>query len=278
MKTFLSLFLLLISFSISAQEWVQLSDDPEGDGFFPKRQDARDFAYWYDKASDSIWFKLSVYGDLDIDNWGFNIIFDTDLNDATGRNWPAPQNNFSFDISLTVWVTGSLGNYKGTIGMATANDMMSGRFTALYQNNIRLMVDTTANAYIVALPRKHIDPEDINFEVFASIGISGEANDYVPNTGGMPINLSLNVKNRQAAQPAVHAYPNPCSNHINIVLPNASQGPFRYHIADITGNIHLPGQTDASSFTLNIDALKPGYYLLRLQNDHTTQTVMLQKL
>lgn len=268
--------LIISSSSLSAQNWVSLATDPSGDGFFPSRPDAKEFFYYYDLSTDSLWFRMDVHGSVATGNWGLNILLDTDQDPSTGQTWPGPS-SFNFDIGITVWVTGSIGNYSGTVGVSDANSMMMGNFKALHANNITMIVDTVSNSYIIGLPRAHADAADAKFDLVASVGISAEVNDDIPNSGALNIDESLlSMDNLASKKIQVSVYPNPASDIIHIQSDLMNEGHnYSYGIYDMSGRLRLRGQVDKNSNTIDISSLNKGAYLIQLDGSQISGSTRL---
>lgn len=253
--------------TVTAQDWTSLATDPEGDGFIPGRPDAKEIFYYYDAGTDSMWFRTDVYGTLATSNWGFNLLVDTDQDQSNGTAWPGPNNAFKFDIGLTVWVTGSPGNYSGTIGVATGGAMFSGNFTELYQNNVTLQVDENTNSYIIGLPRTHLDPDDAKFNCIASIGVSMEVNDDTPNTGNLVIEEEVISSVGEPEAIVFGVYPNPASAYLSVQLPIHIATPeTRYVVYDLLGRQRLSGSFSGEANAVRLETLEDGVYILRIHS------------
>ena len=61
---------------------------------------------------------------------------------------------------------------------------------------------------------------------------------------------------------AVHIYPNPVTNYINIAGIN---GKTELYITDISGNIKMVANTTNKNFNWNVAALSKGYYILKIE-------------
>lgn len=261
MRLFALLLALLSTQCLAQKDWRTLSDDPENDGFFADRPDAKTLQYYYDDSTDSLWFKLETHGQLKVDNWGINLMVDVDQNPSTGSKWPGQNNQFSFDKIVTVWVTGAPGNYSGTIGISTDQQMMSGNPTALFKNNLTLQVDTSNNTYAIGMKREELDPDDIHFDVIASIGISGEVNDDIPSSGNATISrwpLSVNTKSQPDA-PSIQYQP--ASRLLTIT---ESQASFAYGVYDGNGRLLIEGRTTKSSTPISIPSEFKGLVVARV--------------
>ena len=258
MKTWtITLLIFLFSLPLTAQNWQLLSTDPAGDGFVSSRADASEFSYRYDPVTDSIWFRMDLHSGFNPFNWGMNILVDTDLDPQTGREWPSFTNPFSFDVGLTVWVTGSPGNYSGTVGVSDANTMMSGNFSSLYQNNVTLMVDTVDSAYTIGLPRMHLDSLDATFDVLGSVGIAWESNDLAPDAGGVRIDELLNTHVQQPhKEHGFFLYPNPARELVRLSKPA------HYQMVSPLGTVVAKGNTTFPNEEIELSHLPAGTYLL----------------
>lgn len=63
---------------------------------------------------------------------------------------------------------------------------------------------------------------------------------------------------------SVLLYPNPATNLINVDIKSDKPGIYKYELIDITGRIIINEQSYSKNFKINIEALKPALYYLRI--------------
>lgn len=190
------------------------------------------------------------------------MLIDVDQDQSTGSKWPGQNNQFSFDRIATVWVTGTTGNYSGTIGVSTAQQMMSGNPTGLFKDNITLQIDEAGNAYILlGLKREELDPDDIHFDLIASVGISGEVNDDIPSSGKVSISKwPLTTLEKSAPNlPSIHYQS--ANRQLNIIGASASHS---YAFYDGHGRLLAEGRVMQSLTTVSIPYEFNGLLVVRL--------------
>lgn len=69
---------------------------------------------------------------------------------------------------------------------------------------------------------------------------------------------------------SLHIYPNPAKTHLNIELPEEFEHQNTWlEIGDLNGRILLKNSTTATNILLDISSIKPGIYLVKVQNSNT---------
>lgn len=66
--------------------------------------------------------------------------------------------------------------------------------------------------------------------------------------------------------PSVQIYPNPSAGVLNIEWNSAAQG--TYKIFDLSGRALMDGKLDPGVQALNVQSLMPGYYIIKIRDDH----------
>ena len=162
--------------------WTVLATDKETDGRNPNWAEAKALAYFYDTATDTLWFKIDLARQPNPAVIGMNVAADTDQNQNTGANWWGSNRAFKYDKLVTVWVLKAAGNsYRGAAGLADANGAQIGRFTNLFQNNLAFHVDAEKKFMLLGFKSKQLD-EDGNFNLIAAVGSNAGWNDDIPQS------------------------------------------------------------------------------------------------
>ena len=173
----------------SGLSWTLLASDDQGDGRDSTLADGKALHYYYDTQTDSLWFKIDLYGSPNPIAFGLNLVVDADQNQENGGTWWGRNNTFTYDKLVTVWVASAgPAAYAGTIGIADASGVQQGRFTNLAQRNIALSVDTDNQALYVGLKRTDLD-EDGTMNLIAAVGSNRMWNDDIADTGHSTIVL-----------------------------------------------------------------------------------------
>jgi pimeloyl-ACP methyl ester carboxylesterase len=181
-------FLTLISIpaSVSAQIWISLTPDAKGDGRDPLLPDAAMLAYRYDRQQDLIWFRIALYGGMNSNAFGVNLVFDTDTG-GEKVSWWGGNKSFRFDKLLTAWVVRANDGYSGTIGVGDAAGVKAKQFTNLQQNNLQIRVD--GDQILIGVKRTDIT-DKMKMKLIAAVGSNERWNDDVPGSSSVTIDLS----------------------------------------------------------------------------------------
>ena len=173
-----------------AQVWTVLAFDSKGDGRDPTLADAAQLAYRYDKQQDFFWFRVSLYGALNEQEFGVNIAIDTGGDEAAKMNWWGGNKTFKFDRLVTAWVTyrdkGNKG-YEGTIGIGDVAGVNAKQINNLRQNNLQIRVE--GDSIVIGVKRTDIT-DKLKMNLVAAVGSNQQWNDDVPSAGSATIDLA----------------------------------------------------------------------------------------
>ena len=185
--------MLLLAFIVTApvgaiaQVWTVVGFDAQGDARDPSLADAATLSYRYDKQQDFLWFRVGLYGLLNEQAFGVNLVFDTGGDEAAKMNWWGANKAFKFDKLITAWVTRGANGYEGTIGVGDVAGIKAKQFNNLLQNNLQLRVE--GDSIIIGVKRTDIT-DKLKMNVIAAVGSNQQWNDDVPNAGSVAIDLS----------------------------------------------------------------------------------------
>src|SRR5436190_14150455 len=112
----LLLFIGIAPNAAYGQIWTVLAGDAKGDARDPSMPDAAQLAYRYDKQGDFLWFRVTLYGTVNEQAFGVNIVVDTGADESAKMKWRGANTGFKFDKLLTAWVTKRPNGYQATIG------------------------------------------------------------------------------------------------------------------------------------------------------------------
>jgi pimeloyl-ACP methyl ester carboxylesterase len=171
----------------TAQVWTVIAADPMADGRDPSLPDVAQVAYRYDKQQDLLWFRVSLYGKLNEQQFGVNLVFDTGANDAARMNWWGANTAFKFDKLVTAWVTAGANGYQGTIGVGDVAGAQLKRVNNLLQNNLQIRVE--GDSILIGVKRSDVT-DKTKMNLIVAVGSDKVWNDDVPNTGFGTIDLS----------------------------------------------------------------------------------------
>lgn len=176
------ILLYLAGSTMYAQNWNEIASDGQGDGANPSLNDGKSLSWYYNSATDSLWFRVEVYGPMATNAFGVNIVLDTDGNPANGDAWWGNNGGFRYDRLITAWVTRSGQNYVGTIGVADPGGVAANDYGNLHRNNLQVIVDQAQNSYLIGVLRSDVDT-DGNMRAIAAVGSNQYWNDDIPNSG-----------------------------------------------------------------------------------------------
>jgi PQQ-dependent dehydrogenase (s-GDH family) len=118
-----------------------------------------------------------------------------------------------------------------------------------------------------------ISPDGL--KIYVSCDMSSQSNTYKGKileftyTGPMSV-LSINDSlNTYARNTGIQVYPNPASKILYVRGIKNVTNPLHYFIYDGSGNIALKGDSNNDYFSINIESLSPGVYILKLYNAYT---------
>ncbi len=201
--------------TVAAQDqWKSLATDTR-DGANSLLPDAKQVWFRYDPVGDTLWFRIAVYGTLEVHAFGINIVAQTNDGSPSIEWWGS--NKFVFNKLVSVWVSGP--PYTGIDGIADAIGIVGRNYTNLGQNNVRVVLDGANNEYQVGIKRTDLmsGPPD-SLQCVVAVGSNQAWNDDVPNTGSIrlpPANASSVVspagKDAVTDQLAAAVIPNPAN-------------------------------------------------------------------
>jgi PQQ-dependent dehydrogenase (s-GDH family) len=118
-----------------------------------------------------------------------------------------------------------------------------------------------------------ISPDGL--KIYVSCDMSSQSNTYKGKileftyTGPMSV-LSINDSlNTYARNTGIQVYPNPASKILYVRGIKNVTNPLHYFIYDGSGKIALKGDSNNDYFSINIESLSPGIYILKLYNAYT---------
>lgn len=171
----------------SAAGWNELLSDAAGDGRIPQLPDLRSVAWRVDQ--DRVWFRFNLAEAADPSKIGVNLALDTDGNQETGRNWWAGNTAFRYDRLVTVWIARSAdGRYRGSIGVADANDAATGHYITSSPGAVAFAFDDADKAVLLGVNRKALGAEK-TMHVVATVGSNTMWNDTAPAEGSALLTL-----------------------------------------------------------------------------------------
>lgn len=160
-KLILAVTVSLFSESANAQTWVNVSTDFIGDGADSTLLDGTALDYYYDQASDSLWFRVTVDSVSSANEAAFGVnLMVYIMNGGPTFNFWGVHNTQPYHRLLTAWVTGGPpSNYSGTIGISDSAGVVGSNYTNLSANNISINMDASTRTIVLGLLRNDFVPD-----------------------------------------------------------------------------------------------------------------------
>lgn len=266
----LILFSIFSCLSIANAQWIVLDTDMIDDGNDPTLLDGIEYAYRYDVASDSLWFRMTAVeiSEAQSMDLGVNVMvyFPNPGPDEFLFQFWSPGNNITWHRLVTVWVTGSApSNYTGTAGISKGDEVTIGNYTTLV-DGLTVIVDQSQSTIVIGMNRADLIPNDQtnqDVELAAAIGSSTLWNDDFISTGVIPtVNLDATISNtHNLISNDLQFYPNPAQDFINIKSDLDIQLSF-LEFYDLSGR-YIQKTRITQNTNVDISSLSNGLYLLK---------------
>lgn len=174
---------------LSQATWNALAHDSESDGANPNWAAVKSLSYFYDAATDTVWFKLDLSRLPNPNAFGINLVIDTDNDQSNGANWWGGNRGFKYDRLVTVWVVKSGEQaYRGAVGVADFHGVTEGRYTNLFQNNLAFRADSAGMMMLLGMKKDQLD-DDGRMQLLAAVGSNAGWNDDVPDSSAVKLTL-----------------------------------------------------------------------------------------
>jgi hypothetical protein len=170
--------------------WQKLGEDVAGDGRRSDGPDGKALWHYHDKSSDTLWFKLEVYGALDTTAAAVSISFDLDAEQGNGLNWYGSNGAFTFDKMISVGLLRREGNtHIGYNGFSIAGEVAIGRYLTSKLGTIAFIADSATRSYLIGVARADLGAHKERVHVIGTVGKSAVWNDDLINTGYATLHL-----------------------------------------------------------------------------------------
>ncbi|MEK7726889.1 MAG: hypothetical protein AAB354_00685 [candidate division KSB1 bacterium] len=175
--------------NLSSAPWTLLARDSESDGVNPNWAAVNTLSYFYDAATDTVWFKFDLARLPNPHAFGINLVVDTDDDQSTGANWWGGNGAFTYDRLVSVWVVKSGAHaYRGAVGVGDFYGVTAGRYTNLARNNLAFRADSTQRMMLLGIKRAELD-DDGRMRLIAAVGSHAGWNDDVPDSSSARLEL-----------------------------------------------------------------------------------------
>lgn len=172
--------------------WIKLMDDNKDDGRINESADGKSFAYFFDKATDMVWFKFDLYNQINPYAAAISVSLDTDADQSNGTNWYGKNSKFKLEKMLSVGPSKKQGTqYLGYNGITDEKGVQAQNWINVKSGNLIFYFDTQSNSYFLGVKRPDIDPNLHKFNVIGSVGQNTTWNDDIGEHGFATIELNL---------------------------------------------------------------------------------------
>ena len=178
-------------------DWIKLAEDQAQDGKRTNLADGKAFYYYYDAQTDTLWFKLSLYNQVNEEAPAVSVSIDTDTDQRTGVAWYGANSAFMFDKMLSVGPIGREGElYTGYNGITNQEGVATSDWINEKQGVLAFHMDRAGKAYFIGVKRSDIGPGLERMHVIGSVGEKALWNDDIGETGYATIDLSIDDQDR----------------------------------------------------------------------------------
>jgi len=246
-------FSLSLSVPLSAQQFIPLGSDPQGDT--PSfGMDAKSFAVAVDTTLDSIWFRLEAHDTIQGD-WGFKIGIDNNENPNDGATWDG-NNNTSL-------------NYDRRINFLN-NVFFPPTFTVLVDDSGGVINDSIDFSFLNPFTiQVNLKLSDIDDDPFMNIIVgTGSFDDFIhddlPDSGYFSLGQVLGISSPGEVEFKIG--PNPASTQLMIDYQFALGTAREFTLFSIDGRPVMQKAIRGTSGAMQFDVseLTAGYYFYRL--------------
>jgi len=173
-------------------KWSFLAEDAKGDQVSPTAFgaasdrtyhlfDAQKLEYTLDFSQGLVWFRFTYYA-CPSQDFGINLMLDTDGNANNGANWFYKNKSFKFDIQATLWLRKTRGRYYGVNALSKASDARERRLASISDKAMQFFFDKKNKQLYVAI--KHSDlGSPSQMRVAGATGSNRFWNDDIPDQG-----------------------------------------------------------------------------------------------
>lgn len=177
--------------SLRGAPWIELAVDPAGDGERAGSGDGSSFAFHYDAASDTLWFRFGLHDAVDPETPAVSVSIDTDADQGTGIEWYGANSEFRFERMLSVGPLEQVGDsVRGYNGITDSAGVSRRDWIDVRRGVLSFYVDREADAYVLGVSRSDVLPDLGRFNVIGSVGANARWNDDIGDSGHTTIDLA----------------------------------------------------------------------------------------
>lgn len=170
--------------------WTLGGEDADGDGRRANFQDGRALWYWLDAATDTLWVRLGVHGEIDEQLPAVSLSFDLDDDQGTGMPWYGSNAAFRFDKMVSVGPVRRDGDhFVGYNGITDVDGVRRRDWINERQGNIAFLLDPAGRSYIVGVAVSDLAPRASRLHFIGSVGHQATWNDDIIDRGHVTITI-----------------------------------------------------------------------------------------
>jgi pimeloyl-ACP methyl ester carboxylesterase len=169
-----------------ATVWTVAAVDPKGDGREPSAIDVAQLSYRYDRTDDLLWFRVAVYGTVNLDAFNIAFALDSGSGDARRTQWSGAGTDFMFDRLATARIARTTGGYQATVDGCGPDDSSASTSVRRSPAAVRVAADSIA----IGLQRSCLIGPSMKMRLVVSIGSNDRWHDDIPNGGSVTIDLT----------------------------------------------------------------------------------------
>lgn len=171
--------------------WTKLLDDPENDGAdkgimkgnTAATADGKALYYFYDKVTDSLWFKLETYTETNMLAPAVSVSLDVDADQSTGGPWFGSNQQFKVDLMISCGPVRQGNGYAGYNGTTDDNGIKKRNWMNVKEDNIKFYFSPSTKSIIIGAKRSDIKPGVKKINVIGSVGDYATRNDDIGKEG-----------------------------------------------------------------------------------------------
>ncbi|MDX1941026.1 MAG: DUF2911 domain-containing protein, partial [Saprospiraceae bacterium] len=174
--------------------WKEILTDDKDDGRSPASSDGKALQFYFDRSTDTLWFRLDLHNAVNLNMAAMNLLIDIDANQKTGTSWFGTNTKFTFERMVTMWIRREGAGYGGVVGIADAEGVNYFNWTNYGKDNVKYYLDDQNNAYYIGIKRSDVAPNLKRFNVIGAVGQYLTWNDDIGDKTFSTVEIDLNKK------------------------------------------------------------------------------------
>lgn len=164
--------------------WKLILKDSIGDARNKTIADGKALSYYYDKKTDSVWFKFETYNGMSQLSPAATLSFDTDNNQNNGVNWYGTNTKFKVDFLVAVGVSRQGTGYVGANGITDAKGIQTSNWSNIKRDCARYYFDQNEKDFYLCIKKSDLlKPDQKRVNLIGTVGASQVWNDDIGKDG-----------------------------------------------------------------------------------------------